>query len=243
MEELKSLVGKLERATDEKEQIQTLQEINKTVLTKYVIQIDDLIIEPLWVEAYYYGQKTFPDCNTHRSDKQKNRFNQVYFHEKGRGGLDVCLSLKDSYYLSILLKATLIYKKGDRFTDDAFKKQTYIYDILTKTGLTEKAIEAKKNVLVKKEKNSQVINAVRINLQKPCFKDELLAACTLESLDILEENGFDFPNGYKKQWKCSVCAMSEISDEEKAREKAEEYNGSKIEDKYWQLAKESLGIK
>ncbi len=238
-------IEKLVNETNEKKQIRILQEINRTILTKYVIQICDLTIEPLWVEAYYYDKKSFPDCNTHMSNKQKNRFGQLYFHEKGYGGLDICLSHNDSYYLSVLLKATLIYSKCDGCADKEFKKQTGIYDILTKTGLSKSDIEAMDNVLVKSEKaenrkEGQVINAVRVNLQKPCFKDALLAACPLNAL--LDGYNISFPNGYRKQWKCSVRALSEIRDEEKAREKAREYNNNtKIEDKYWNLAKESLG--
>ena len=76
------------------------------------------------------------------------------------------------------------------------------------------------------------MNTVRIVIKKPCFKDELLAACPLDSLNILNKYRFDFPKGYHKQWKHSIQALSEISDEEKAREKANEYNNAKIEDKY-----------
>ena len=155
MDELKKLVvERLVKETDPNKQIQILQEINKTILTKYVIQIGNFTIEPLWVEAYYYDQNKFPDCNTHMSDKQKNRFGQLYFHEKGRGGLDICLSAPvpdhEDYYLSVLLKATLLYETGKRITDGkAFKKQTEIYDILTETGLTEQDIEKMDSVLVK----------------------------------------------------------------------------------------------
>ena len=245
MDELKKLVvERLVKETDPNKQIQILQEINKTILTKYVIQIGNFTIEPLWVEAYYYDQNKFPDCNTHMSDKQKNRFGQLYFHEKGRGGLDICLSAPvpdhEDYYLSVLLKATLLYETGKRITDGkAFKKQTEISDILTETGLTEQDIEKMDSVLVKSENDDIVLNAVRVNLQKPCFKDSLLATCPLHA--VLDSYNISFPSGYQKQWKCSVRALSEISDEEKAREKANEYNNSKIENKYWELAKESLG--
>ena len=240
LEDLKKLVQKLKEETDNETQILILQEINKTILTKYVVQIGDDTIEPLWVEAYYYDPKSFPDCNTHMSDKQRKRFGQLYFHEKGRGGLDICLSCDDSYYLSILLKATLVYKKGDNSAGKRLKKQTEIYDVVNDTGLTEQDIEQMEHVLVKKENNSKVLNAVRINLQKPCFQDALLAACPLYA--VLDDYPISFPKGYQKQWKCSIRALSEICDEEKAREKAKEYNNNaKIEEKYWNLAKESLG--
>ena len=246
MDELRKLViEKLVTETDPKEQLRILQEINKTILTKYVIQIEDWIIRPLWVEAYYYNQKSFPDHNTHKSPKQKNRFGQLYFHEKGYGGLDVCLSEQlpdqEDYYLSVLLKATSVYKKGESSSENEFKKQTGIYDILEKTDLTEDVLEKRTDILVREErKYKAVVNVARVNLTKPCFKDALLAACLLDDVAFLDHHGFTFPAGYKKQWQCSIRALSEISDEEKARKKAEEYNNAKIEDKYWNLAKESF---
>ena len=64
MDELMALVEELEATKEEKPQIQILKKINKMLLT-YVIQVGTLIIQPLWIEAYYYDQKSFPDCNTH----------------------------------------------------------------------------------------------------------------------------------------------------------------------------------
>lgn len=50
MDELKKLVvERLVKETDPNKQIQILQEIDKTILTKYVIQIGNFTIEPLWV--------------------------------------------------------------------------------------------------------------------------------------------------------------------------------------------------
>ena len=93
-----------------------------------VIEVEGITIEPLWVEAYYFHKNVFSDCNTHLSEKQKNRFGQLYFHEKGRGGFDLCLSDSEDYYLSFLLKRTSINGK--------FVKQADAEDVLEKNGKT-----------------------------------------------------------------------------------------------------------
>ena len=126
MDELKKLVENLEKENDEKKQEKILQDIGKVLITEYEIIVDGIKIEPLWVEAYYYSQNKFADCNTHLDDKQKNRFGQLYFHNKGYGGFDICLSNSDDFYLSFLLKATLI--------NGEFSTQTGIYDFLTANG-------------------------------------------------------------------------------------------------------------
>lgn len=177
MEELKAKVEELEVAKNDVERLHVLQQINEVLLTKYIIKIKDLIIVPLWVEAYYYDRSKFPDCNSHMSDKQKDRFGQLYFHESGRGGLDICLSDNNDCYLSVLLKATLVYKDGS----EEYKTQTQIYDILDKLHMSEEDIEKQKEVLVSRENGwTRIIHAKRINLQKPCYKEELLAAVPID---------------------------------------------------------------
>ena len=242
MEDLRDLVKELEKAEGWENKIKKLQDINKALVTQYVIRVGDLTIEPLWVEAYYYDKESFPDCNTHMNDKQKGhcRFGKLYLHAKTEinGGVDICLSEKDDYYLSFLIKASLI--------EGEFCKQQKACGLINQLPMEKEDIEEIKNVLVKKEmkkeKDCKVVKAARVGLTKPCFYGQQLAACTVKDLDILEKNGFDFPDGYKKQWKYSVCALSEIDDEDEARARAKEKNGAKIENKYWNLAKESLGI-
>lgn len=169
MDKLYKLVEKLEKEKDKNGKTKILQNINTALLQQYVIQIDDIIIEPLWIETYYFDEEKFPDCNSHMSEKQRNRFGQLYFHEYGRGGLDICLSNKDNYYLSVLLKATLVNQE--------FKKQTEIYAITEKTDKKESDIENIKKVLVPKERcPSEVFYTKRIGLTKPCYQDEKLAA-------------------------------------------------------------------
>ena len=181
--ELKEMVCGLKEETNEKTIIEQLQEIEARLIREYVIKVEGIMIEPLWVEAYYFNKNVFSDCNTHLSEKQKNRFGQLYFHEKGRGGFDLCLSDSEDYYLSFLLKRTSINGK--------FVKQADAEDALGKYGQTKEELEAATVVLVEKKtkKKDDVKHTVRIGLAKPCYKDEKLAAF---SLNALKEQKGDF---------------------------------------------------
>lgn len=50
MDELKRLVNELEGAADK---VQKLNEIGEKLLNEYEVKIDNMVIEPLLVEAYY----------------------------------------------------------------------------------------------------------------------------------------------------------------------------------------------
>ena len=130
--ELKEMVCGLKEETNEKTIIEQLQEIEARLIREYVIKVEGIMIEPLWVEAYDFNKNVFSDCNTHLSEKQKNRFGQLYFHEKGRGGFDLCLSDSEDYYLSFLLKRTSINGK--------FVKQADAEDALGKYGQTKEEL-------------------------------------------------------------------------------------------------------
>ena len=51
MEELKATIAKLEKPGERI--VEVLQEIGTMLLSEYVLQIGDITVEPLWVEAYY----------------------------------------------------------------------------------------------------------------------------------------------------------------------------------------------
>lgn len=124
-ETLESLIIDLRRLNapkDESEIRDTLQEIGVELLNKYVIVIDDIIIEPLLVEAYYYDEDKFEDLSTYGATckecekKQSNRFNQLFVHREDHTiyhskGIDIVLS-KGDYCLSYLIKDSLIYYNG-----------------------------------------------------------------------------------------------------------------------------------
>ena len=127
MDKLKELVRELEGKTDKEEIVKVLQEIGEKLVTEYKIVVGDISIIPLWVEAYYYqgsnkradekngynGCFGFVDPFIHGSEEQKGEenFGKLYFHHKTddqRSGVDICLPLSDQYYLSFLLKYTLV---------------------------------------------------------------------------------------------------------------------------------------
>ena len=175
--DLREMVCDLKAETKEEVIIRRLKEIEAKLLTEYVIEAEGLIIEPLWVEAYYFNKNVFSDCNTHLSEKQKNRFGQLYFHEKGWGGVDICLSDSEDYYLSFLLKRTLI--------NGEFVKQTEVNKTLEKYGKSKEQLENVKGVLVRREAkkdDKDVEYTARVGLAKPCYKDEKLAAFSLNAL-------------------------------------------------------------
>ena len=184
MDELKKLISEgLEKACKEDQIVKILQQIGAKLINEYIIKIKDITIEPLWVEAYYYNKNYFPDCNTHLNDLQKERFGQIYIHRKGHGGFDICLSTSKDYYLSFLLKATLINGK--------FYTQTGIRSLLTEKEWEKSEVENAKNILFKRESilNYDVRFANRVGITKSCYRDEALAAFPM---DVLNNGCFDF---------------------------------------------------
>lgn len=187
MDELKSMVGKLKNANHKDEIVGILQQIGKKLITEYEINVCGIKIIPLWVEAYYFNQSDFADCNMHLDDKQKDRFGQLYFHTTGHGGFDICLSDSQDYYLSFLLKATLI--------DGKFNTQTGIYDVLLAQDKKESELEKEKDILIKREPmNYDVQYVQRVGLTKPCFINEKLA---IFPIDVLCDDNYNFTFAHK----------------------------------------------
>ena len=177
-------VNKLKKATDQSEQIELLQKIAARLLNECVIKVGSVTIEPLLVEAYYCNSKTgFVDENTHGSEKQKNNFGKLYFHEKGRGGVDICLSNGD-YYLSYLIKNALVTTPT---AERKFCRQTYVEDALTVNGLkgtTEYALYERAH-----KENRIIFYNVRKGLKK-CNR--------YQNMPIAAVTGFDLEKKDKK---------------------------------------------
>ena len=133
-----------------------------------------MIIEPLWVEAYCYDETHFPDYNTHRSRKQKNRFGQLYFHERGYGGVDICLSNSEDFCLSFLLKATL--------ANGHFLTQTQLPRVLLSTGKTKADFEHLEDILHPANARHTICHTTRVNLAKPCYSDAPLTSFALDAI-------------------------------------------------------------
>lgn len=156
MEDLENLVKKLENECNEKRQVKILQEIGKSLLTEYIIQVGDVKVYPLWVEAYYFNNKNFADPFVHKAEEQKEN-DILYFHHKTddqRNGVDICLS-KGDYYLSFLLKYTLV--------DDKVKKQSELSPLIRDEY---EKLEVK-SVLVKENRpTDQISFTTRIGLSE-----------------------------------------------------------------------------
>jgi hypothetical protein len=129
--------------------IEQLQKINECFLQNVIIKINRLKIYPVEVEIYYYKQGVFEDECCHRNDLQKNNFGKLYFHRelnrktKRRceekealidtsyyGGVDVCVSDSEDYYLSILIRSAYIKNRNNK--ENEFKSGIHrIVNIIT----------------------------------------------------------------------------------------------------------------
>lgn len=167
MDELKKSVETLRNAKNKTEQIKALQNINKALLTLYEIKVGDIVIDPIVVEAYYHTSD-FEDANCHQRPGQMEHMGKLYFHEAGRGGVDICLS-DGSYFLSFLLKCTKV--------NQVFCKQIALRDTLH--GKEKMMCEL---IFREQPKSDCAIFVPRKNLAYDTFKEEKLAAVTLSAL-------------------------------------------------------------
>lgn len=189
MDELKRLIYELE--TSNENEITILQRINKLFLTKLMIRINDtLVLYPTEVEAYYNNATKFSDMCVHNNKLQKNHLGKLYFHRKGEtkenkilfwnyGGIDVCISNNNSYYLSILIRSAIINSDERSIsgpcrllwkTVDLVCKEDNIQKLSEENSSTLNQIEDKV-VLVETDNNDKRIinsisNAERIGIHK-----------------------------------------------------------------------------
>ena len=210
MEELKAKVEELKAAKNDEERIQVLQKIMEILLTKYTIKLDDMIIEPLLLEAYYYDWPDkqnppnesdrvgrFLDDNCHGASEQKNHSMKLYFHKTGYGGVDLCLS-DGPYYLSFLIKCA-------RVNDGPICSQTALYDTLY--GHSSDIVLTARNTLL--EHNHVVYNP-RKGLSKPTYQSDLLAAILIDALKYKTVQQ-SLAKGYSKQWVLAQYAFRETN--------------------------------
>ena len=122
LKELKSKVEKLDKAENKEERVKILQDIAKSIINEYVIEVGNFTIQPLLIEAYYFDEIKFHDISVHAAnesdaktyklarERQKNHIGELYVHFSTKDGIDVVLS-DGEYYLSFLIKNALI--KGE----------------------------------------------------------------------------------------------------------------------------------
>lgn len=247
LHDLKKLVDALEKEENREKQIEILQEIGAKLINEYEIHVGDLKIEPMLVEAYYHHKGKFEDSSVYaaneeedkaalyaRSRQQKNQ-GKLFIHFKD-WGIDICLTDSGDYYLSYLIKNALVNGKWQTQQQIGIK----VCQECSKYNECKSIWECQYNDTVVLQprsvhKDGKIIFIPRVNIENKDF----LGALSTE--DLMNENyNFTLPNGYQKQWRFSVCALLEISDEEEAKQAAKKKMGSKIQDIYWNLAKETL---
>lgn len=229
MDKLRELVENLEEEKNDKKQEKILQNISKLLLTEYIIQIGNLTIKPLLVEAYYYNSN-FKDNSVHAANesnantyelaraRQENNFGELYVHYGTKDGIDVVLS-NGKYYLSFLIKNALINNK--------FAAQCKISQILCGNcdynDKCNKGINCKyygTNILKHKDniENTEIVFVRRKGLTNE-YKDKSLAA-----LPIYKIKNYAFTSGESKTNIVKNYIESQLKtesyDEEKLKELA-----------------------
>lgn len=174
MEELKKMVGELEeiKANAEDENtviVSKLQEIGAKLINEYEIKVGPFTIQPLLVEAYYFADE-FQDDNLHGEPEQRNNWGKLYFHKKGRGGVDICLSNKEEYALSFLIKCACV--------NGVICTQISLYDTLIEAKATECVLFPKASI-----QRVPIIFVPRKNMKETEYKCKKLAMVSLQALN------------------------------------------------------------
>lgn len=140
--------------------ISILQKINDLFLTTYELEITckneekTITISPVETEIYFSNEYCC-DGMIHENERQKKHFGQLYFHRiKNKdmqwktkdtdpidiksGGVDICLSNNDKYYLSVLIRS-------------AYIKEVDILDMTLVSGITKTPNKLIKHMRIKDE--------------------------------------------------------------------------------------------
>lgn len=251
MEKLEKLVKKLESASGENMQIRILQAIGAILIHAYRIEIGNLIIEPLLVEAYYYREGKFNDTSVYASGKsesptyrlarerQQNNFGKLFVHYGTKDGIDIVLSMEDGVYLSFLIKTARV--------NGVCKRQCAISNMIC--GACERHDKCKgfackyygekvlKPLDGKDVKYQDVVFLPRKGI-KNAFAQAPLAVLSAEVFKKKEETDEivkSLEKGCRKQWVLAKYALAKSQlDIEKAREFITEKGlyQDKIEDQY-----------
>ena len=122
MEKMKQLVRNL--LLDSSNTVSCLKQINEALLKEYELHYNNyLSIQPLQVEIFYVNFQANPpfidtnmQCVSSVNSKidpeiwklQSDNFGRLYFHLRGHGGIDICLSDSEQYALCSTIKSARI---------------------------------------------------------------------------------------------------------------------------------------
>lgn len=181
MDKIKTLTRQLATETDKGSQVEILQQLVGEMLQGYMIKIaPHFRIYPIEVEAYYYHPESFPDTSVHTHELQKSRFGQLYFHRQKPfdtdvildegGGMDVCLSDSDSFFLTLFIRSARINHEVDAvYGPEKLLRRVAEYvcsikaDKLTPQDIQKvKKLELRDDVLVRAEKEVRPKGSIAI---------------------------------------------------------------------------------
>ena len=160
-------IEKLKKTSIKASQVETLQKINKLFLTEYMLKIDDdFVLYPIEVEAYYYHENNFPDTCVHKYQWQQNRFGKLYFHRAGKntdaaflydgGGIDVCLSNSNDFFLGILIRGAWINQEDIPICTPGILTRRVVSHIC-KNDVIVKITDTERAKIQELEENNQIV--------------------------------------------------------------------------------------
>lgn len=210
--ELKREVKKLECETNEENQKEILKRISGLLITDFAIKINEnTIIKPMLVEAYYYHKGKFEDENTYRESGQSNRFGKLFFHPKKYSyGVDICLSMSCTYFLSFLIKNAIIENINKEF----YSQEAIYYYLENNADINELA--DRDNILIEKHCEYEIVYTVRKGLKKP-FKDELLAALPIDKIKEYKFTPGESPTNIIRGYICEKLSAGNLDEKEEHR--------------------------
>lgn len=146
---------KLIKLTQKNKIEEKLQHIMIYFLQNFSLKVNDKIVKPIEVEAYYFKTNIFEDKYVHcEKGFQDNHFGKLYFHKMNGvlktgnyKGMDVCLSDEDDIYFALLIRSAKIDDKAIYGPSNCVK-EIFGEDEIYKMKCEE---EQKKNVLLKNE--------------------------------------------------------------------------------------------
>ena len=196
LDKLKEKVNELKAATSETGR--KLREIGDLLLTDFELDLGNgEILQPLRVEPYYFGT-VYCDSNTHGSEKQKgaDRFGKLYFHEKGRGGIDVCLSCGD-YCFSYLIK-------NSRIGETCFKQ----IDLYEKLAGRKDELEQRMVLREKEHVEQPVFHTYRVGLVKGPDSEPLASLIEIERKGKDGKTLYSWQKGNGKEWTITAYLLA-----------------------------------
>jgi hypothetical protein len=253
MENLKEKVNKLVNEQGGCEQVKILQEINKELLTNYVIKIDnEFNVYPIEVESYYFNDANkFQDTYVHKNKLQKNRLGKLYFHRYGkaedspirplnRGGIDICLSNSKDYYWGILIRSAWINNEDKPVCGPGLLTKRIVRHIckdekiekLSDKEISEIIKFEKESILFEskndmRNKESTIFNATRVGIRNKNNEDCKKYYVNLKLRSLIELKEKDHP--FKEKEKVVISYLEENPCIERTPEKIRDLLGSKSE--------------